>query len=265
MHIRAAFALILNLAIGQMLSAAQNCTNQDFQGVYGPLAQGNIILGPPIIPKGPFVRMGRGVADGKGSFTAQTVDSFNGAIETADLAGTYTVTPNCSITLILHVPFPGVPFPIPVTFFGALADGGREATVMIVDPPGAAIQIQLQLQNRETHCSNRDLTAGFRLSMSGLIVSQPPNPAGFFARTGRVEFDGTGKFTADTKVSYNGLIVSESFSGAYSVDSSCLMTMHYTLGQPYVWDGMLTDNSNSANLIVKGPQGAVVTGTLKKQ
>ena len=80
-----------------------------------------------------------------------------------------------------------------------------------------------------------------------------------------MKFDGAGRFVADTKVSYNGFITTESFSGRYAVDDLCFLTIRYTLGQQYVWSGFLTDNNDAANLLVTGPGGAVVTGTLKEQ
>jgi len=246
------------------ISSARTCGNQDFNGVYGTLAEGTVLNAPAPSLTGPFARMGRGVADGRGNFTAQTIDSFNGTITTADFAGTYVVSSDCRITLNLLVPLPQVPFLVPFTFEGALADNGREATVMVADPPGAAIRVQLSQQNRG-RCSNQDLNKSFRVSLGGSIISQPPNSPGFFTRVGTMTFDGDGRFTANTSVSYNGLIATESFSGTYAVDALCFLTIRYTLGQQYVWSGFLTFNSDSANLLVTAPAGAVVTGTLKEQ
>jgi hypothetical protein len=246
------------------ISSARTCGNQDFSGVYGTLAEGTVVNAPVPSLVGPFARMGRGVTDGRGNFSAQTIDSFNGVITTADLVGTYVVSPDCRITLNLLVPLPQIPFPVPFTFEGALADNGREATVIVADPPGAAIRVQLLQQNRG-NCSNRDLNKSFRVSLGGAIISQPPNPPGFFTRVGTMTFDGDGRFTANTRVSYNGLITSESFPGTYAVNANCFLTITYTLGQQYVWSGFLTDNSDAANLVVTAPAGAVVTGTLKEQ
>ncbi|MFN0169396.1 MAG: hypothetical protein ACKV22_23485, partial [Bryobacteraceae bacterium] len=231
---------------------------------YGTLADGNLVTPPIPSLAGPFARMGRGVADGRGNFFAQTVDSFNGLVTRADFAGNYVVGSDCSITLNLLVPIPGIPGLIPFTFVGALADNGREATVMVASPPGAVVRVHLR-QQRRGRCSKRDLNKSFRLSLGGSIVSQPPSPSGFFTRVGLIEFDGDGKFSANTAVSYNGLITTESFSGTYAVDAACFVTLRYTLGQQYVWSGFLTDNGDAVNLLVTAPQGAVVTGTLKEE
>jgi hypothetical protein len=246
------------------ISSARTCGNQDFSGVYGTLAEGTVVNAPAPALAGPFARMGRGVSDGRGNFSVQTIDSFNGVITPANLAGTYVVSADCRITLNLLVPLPGVPFLVPFTFDGALADSGREATVLVADPPGAAIRVQLTQQNMGS-CSNQNLNKSYLLSLGGTIISQPSNPPGFFTRVGTMTFDGKGSFTASTTVSYNGLITSESFSGTYTVAPNCFVTIAYTLGQPYVWSGMLTDNSAAANLLVTAPAGAVVTGTLKGQ
>ena len=50
------------------LFAAPGCNNADFQGVYGMLASGTVLVAPGFLPSylGPIVRVGRVFADGKG-------------------------------------------------------------------------------------------------------------------------------------------------------------------------------------------------------
>jgi hypothetical protein len=96
-------------------------------------------------------------------------------------------------------------------------------------------------------------------------------PATSFYRLGRVQFDGSGRFTAQTNTSTAGKIEPDNFSGSYSVDRSCFFTM--SLGKDE-WTGLLRDNSTNATVIVSGPVlttvdplllGVVVAGTLTKQ
>lgn len=255
---------VLFITAWQGSAVARVCGNQDFKGVYGPLNQGNVVFS--ILPElvGPFARVGLAVADGAGGFIAQTIDSVNGFIATGEITGTYTVTANCSVTLNLLVPLP-ILGSIPFTFVGAVADNGRQVTVMPIDPPGLVIPVNMRRQDKR-NCGKNDLSGGYLVSMSGSIVQQPPNTPGLFNRIGIMQFDGRGNFTADTHVSYNGNPGAETFSGTYLVESSCMMSIQYSLnGTAYIWTGMLTDNSQSANLLVTSPMGAVVTGTLKQQ
>jgi len=256
--------ILLGLATAPDLHAIQNCGNQNFKGTYGIFASGSI---PAPIPglSGPFARVGQVTADGQGNAVAQTTASYNGLISVEPFGGSYTVFPDCTIVLNSFIPFPGAPFPVPVDMFGALADNGRLVGNLIVFPPGITIQIEFRRQEKSL-CSNQDLSKGFLVSMSGTIVSQPGVPAGAFARSGRVAFDGTSGFIANTQANYSGATGPEIFSGTYSVDSSCKLTMQYSFGgQAYTWTGALTDNSRGANLIVSSPAGAVVVGTLKQQ
>jgi hypothetical protein len=264
-YLRGLFLPMLLVTIGEGLGAARTCADQDFKGVYSPLNQGNVVFAPLPFLVGPFARTGRAVADGRGGFKAETIDSVNGVIATGEITGTYVVSPNCSLTLNLLVPLPGIPFPLPFTFSGAIADNGHEVTVMPIDPPGVVVPVHMTRQEK-SNCSNNDLSGGFLLTMSGSIVLQPPNIPGLFLRVGRAEFDGKGTFSADTHASYAGIVFSEILSGTYSVEQSCLFTIQYTFSDhAYTWKGMLTDNSRKANLMVTDPPGAVVTGTLQQQ
>src|SRR4051794_33798319 len=179
----------------QSTAAARNCGNQDFKGVYGPLNQGYIVFS--VLPQlvGPFARLGRGVADGSGGFKVETIDSINGFVSTADITGTYTVAPNCAMTLNLFVPIPGLGT-LPFVFKGAIAENGRLVTVMPLDPPGLVIQINLRRQDK-SHCTNNDLSGGFLLNLFGTIVFQSPNTPGPFQRVGIVQFDGRGGLKAE--------------------------------------------------------------------
>ena len=262
--IRAVILVLFAAVSGQRLMASQNCDNQTFKGVYGLFNQGVRLADLPPGLSGPVARVGRAIADGKGNLSAQFTGSINGLTGTGELTGTYTVNPDCTISSSVLVPLPGIPAPVPYALVGALADHGREVMFLPDVPPAVSITIQFLRQDR-TNCSNRDLSSGFLLSMSGTIVSQPPNIPGVFLRVGRAEFDGQGRFTAETRASYAGMTILESFSGTYSVDSSCLFTLQYTLGQTYTWTGMLTDNSSKAYLLVSDPPGAVVGGTLRQQ
>jgi hypothetical protein len=256
---------LLAAAMCHPVDAAQNCGNQDLKGAYGAIATGSLVAAPlPPELLGPSTRVGRLDVDGKGNAQIKVTVSFNGAIIDEEYTGTYLVNPDCTMSMILNVPFPGISAPIPLTFFGALADEGRQISILIVDPPGAEIRIDLRRQEHLT-CSTADVSGGYLVDLVGVNVFLPDYPPGVFARVGRLAFDGKGAFSANTQTSYNGLIVGEVFSGSYTVDSACKVQMQYTNGQPYSWVGFLTDNGAGAVLILNAPQGAVVSGTMTRQ
>lgn len=255
--------------------AAPTCRDSDYQGVFGAIAVGNFISAPGI-PPGPTVRVGRVESDGNGNAKIQATLSLNGLIIKEDYGGTYSIHPDCSMEVTLLIPFPGVPAPIPFKFFGALADDGREAAIILVNPAGADVRITLRKQRRED-CTNRDLSGSYLLNVAGSIISRGDAPAGFFGRVGRAMFDGKGRFSAVTQASYNGRIAGETLTGVYAVDSLCLVTIAYTLGQQLFalnsvddprarkFAGMLTDDGAGVNVMESEPAGASIIGTLRQQ
>ncbi len=260
------------LTVSVMLIAALNaraeehCSTSQFRGVFGALAQGDLIFVPPGsgIPTGPTARVARVDVDGNGLATVHATLSFAGLIFQESYNGPYSVNPDCTMTVTLNVPFPGG-LVIPLTFDGAISGGLRQNDIMIVNPPGTTVRITLHKQT-DKHCESKDLDGGFMVNMSGTNLFQPGNPPGAFVRVGRVQFDGQGSFTADTHASHGGLIAEEMLAGTYSVDQDCRFTMNFTRsGQGYSWAGMLFDNSQQAYLLESAPQGAVITGNLRRQ
>lgn len=268
---RILFVVLLALSSGQLLRAglspqvSQRCGLQTFRGDYGEIGWGAVVIpGSPI--SGPFARVGHAEADGKGNVTAHTIASFNGLVFfiAGSYSGTYTVSPDCTITFNMLIPIPPVGDLLPLTLQGVISENGRDLATMIVSPPLLPVRILFRKQEKN-NCSNQDLSGGYGLDLWGTIVNQPPNLSGPFNRVGKVVFDGNGNFTASTDVSYNGVPAHEDLSGTYTVDSACQLTMQYTLGQAYTWFGGLYDNSKASTLIVKNPAGAVVLGTLVEQ
>ncbi|MBI3894601.1 MAG: hypothetical protein HY313_01585 [Acidobacteria bacterium] len=262
---RVVVVLFLALSARQSLQAKE-CGNEDYKGAYGVLALGSIVGGAPPEFLGPFARVGRQVSDGKGSVSVESTISINGLILPQSFSGTYFVSPDCTITFSFLETYPG-DIVLPFTVFGVISENGREVFNTIISPPGTVIRGPIYRRQEKSNCSNQDLSKGFQLNMSGTIEFQPGVPAlGSFTRVGRLEFDGKGGFTAKTYADYNGFAgIPENFSGTYSVDSLCNVTIEYTLGLTYTWVGTLTDNSSRADLIVVSPPGATVVGTLAQQ
>jgi hypothetical protein len=246
--------------------AEKHCSTTQFRGVFGALAQGDLVFVPPGsgIPTGPTARVARVDVDGNGNATVHATLSFAGFIFQESYSGPYAVNSDCTMTVTLNVPFPGGVV-IPLTFDGAISGDMRQNDIMIVNPPGTTVRITLRKQS-DNDCESKDLDGGFMVNMSGTNLFQPGVPPGSFVRVGRVQFDGQGGFTADTHASHGGLIAEEILAGTYSVDSDCRFTMNFTLsGQGYTWSGMLFDDSHQAYLLESAPQGAVIIGAMRRQ
>jgi hypothetical protein len=257
---------------------AQNCSVAQFKGVYSALAKGEFLSGIPVPPQllGPTTRVARVEVDGKGNSKLRAITSLNGVVINEEYGGIYTVNPDCTTTTTLFIPFPdgkGGNVIVPFTFSGVLSDNFQQLDIMLLDPTGSTIIINLRQQNK-ANCSVGDLSGGYRVEMRG-FTGLPFGPALPFARLGRIAFDGKGSFSAQTNISNGGAISTDAFSGSYTVDSSCEFTIQYGGN---TWAGMLMDNSTGANVMVTGPTiipappfpplpvaGVVISGTLEKQ
>jgi len=253
----------------QAVPRPRTCNNAAFKGVYGALAKGEFNL-PALGPlNGPTTRIGRVQVDGLGNSEISAITSLNGVVLKESYEGHYTINDDCTAKVVLLIPFPGVGF-IPFEFAGIVSDGFQQMDIQLVNPQGSTVGLTLRRQADETNCSNTDLNGGYAVDMRGYTNLLSP-PATSFYRLGRVEFDGNGRFTAQTNTSTAGTIEPDNFSGSYAVDRSCIFTM--SLGKDE-WTGLIRDNSTNAVVIVSGPVmtsadpimlGSVVSGTLTKQ
>jgi hypothetical protein len=278
--------LIVGMAYGQTLHAANECSNIYFFGTYGMYAAGNILVAPgfPASLLGPFARVGQVVADGDGNISVANTASYNGTIIKEAYTGTYTVAPDCSIDIQPIVGLPlgpgGALVPVPFEFVGAMGDNGNSASVVVCGlgpgvpcfpvpsanagaaPTGNVIRVLLRRQGLfGPVCSASSLVGAYQLDMSGNDVSgTSPLP---FARDGSVKFDGQGGFSGhDTVSDGGGPVVVENLAGTYAVDSHCNVSMNYSLsGNTHLWTGALTNQGNTAYLIVS-EAGSVIVGTL---
>jgi hypothetical protein len=273
--------ILLLVAAQEMLG--KDCTNADLFGPYAAISEeGQIVLDPPPPAepvRGPMVRIGRMVASGDGQFAFNyTKSSYLGKTYGGVLGGLYTVSPDCSIELDFLNVSPPVNAPV-LPFLGVLADDNREAKLLATGP-GTVITAALHKMTVRG-CLTSDFAGPFALQMSGWIY--PPSPrAGRFARVGKLVSDGQGTFLAYTLASYNALFEAETLAGTYTVDSECKMVFRYTVAEalpriifpnlpgataapPYdgVIEGLLPNRSNAV-LMQTSPDGAAITGRLKK-
>jgi len=255
---------------GQRLLAIDFCGNQSFSGVYGIVANGSVTVpGFPIT--GPVARAGQFISDGKGNLQINTTASYNGFIFSEPIKGTYSVAPDCTVTINTFLPNP---INQPAVFNGILSDNARTLTFMISNPPGQVIRAVVKKlsagedddsQGRAA-CSNRSLSRPSALFLQGFVINAVTGQfPGEFVRVGKFTPDGAGHFTAQTTANYEGVVIQpENFSGTYSVARDCSLSVTYTfMGQTFTWNGALINGG--ADLIVANPAGSAIAGTLSTQ
>jgi hypothetical protein len=75
-------------------------------------------------------------------------------------------------------------------------------------------------------CSNASLTGAYGFTLSGNNISASVA----YSVMGRFESSGAGTFTGDATESVNGLVVRNSFTGTYAVNSNCTGSAVLTFG-----------------------------------
>jgi hypothetical protein len=98
----AVFATVFALAIVSR-AQAQECSNVSLQGSFGYTSTGALL---PVYAQhfaGPFAEVGRQSFDGSGNTSASATLSANGNIQKVTIQGTYTVNPDCTGSMMLHV------------------------------------------------------------------------------------------------------------------------------------------------------------------
>ena len=104
-------------------SSLRTCSLETVKGAYGTSTTGSIVAGGPV---GPVADVGKITFDGNGGASQTTTVSLNGTIvkDRSSLAGTYTVSPDCTGELSLTLP--GPTGPILSTFRFVIVESGNE-------------------------------------------------------------------------------------------------------------------------------------------
>jgi len=166
--------------------------------------------------------------DGNGNIFAS--NTIGGAPST--LVGTYTVNPNCSITVSLNDAFSTTKNPPAFSFTGFLVGTGSEIdlvpTTQLPTTPSSTPTlptslIQLVRVNAQTACSASTLTGPYAL-IGGGFGSTNANLA-FLAR---VRFDGNGKLIDDTVTGTTTPLSLLQYTGTYTVNSDCTGTLTFS-------------------------------------
>jgi hypothetical protein len=260
------FALSILLSGQASLWAGITCSTSDYKGTYSFSSVGALITLPPAGAPlvGPFAQSGAFMSDGQGNLTIDTTDSYNGLVLSGSQPATYTVTPDCILTVSLTLP---PPLNVPATFTGVLALDNRHIVLMITDPPGSVVVGEHYKQDSQ-FCAITDFAGAYQVDLGGTIVT-PKSLAGQFHTIGRLVADGNGNFTALTFANYNGNVVQETFNGTYDVNARCSVTMTYTGGsgptpQTITISGSLGGHGEILPVMIT-TSGYAVAGVLRAQ
>jgi hypothetical protein len=246
------------------LRADTTCSNADYRGVYTYFSDGAFQDLPPqaAVLAGPFAQAGILVPDGQGNVTLEANASYNGNIAPLFTEATYSVTPDCLISFTVPLPPPLVG--VVTKFYGVLADHARQTALMLTDPPVGVLPAQ-QYKQDIRFCGLGDFSGSWQIDMGGSIVA-PKERAGLFHRIGRLTTDGNGNFSAVSIADYNNKFTNENFSGTYTVNSKCFVSLQYKSGsgEDLTIVGPLAGRGEAALVMVASP-GWAVKGWLRQQ
>src|SRR5260370_1257973 len=246
------------------LRAATTCSNADYRGVYSYFSNGAFQDLPPqaALLAGPFAQAGILIPDGQGNVTLEANASYNGNIAPLFTEATYSVTPDCFISFI--VPLPPPLTGVVTTFYGILSQNSRQTALMLTDPAVGVLPAQ-QYKQDIRFCGLSDFSGGWQIDMGGSIVS-PKERAGLFHQIGRLDADGNGFFTATSVADYNNKFTTEDFSGTYTVNAKCFVSLSYksSSGEDMTIVGTLNGRGDVSQEMGASP-GRPVIGSLGQQ
>jgi len=203
---------------------------------------GNLITG--LANRDVFSAVGRIFADGMGNFFAS---SSAGGLTMNTLVATYTVTPDCGITVKLSDPFPGGTSSS-VTLEGEIVDSAtaNEIDLVVTGPTATGGVLTLVRTSQFNACSNASVSGNFGVVGEGMFTSTggsglPSSGIGtgvtgtgaFFPGVtgplgtpfnvlGRFNADGSGNFSLDLPATTSPL--KRNITGTYAVNVDCTGT-----------------------------------------
>ena len=246
--------------------AAVNCTAPDYNGSYAFYASGYFLQLPSSAASltGRFAQSGTFTSNGLNTAVIQSTASYNGLIQSFNTTATYTMNADCTLSFSLTLP---PPLNIPATLQAVLSQNNGQMSAMITNPGGSTI-ISTHVKQYIHFCTQTDLAGAYVIDLEGASPAVGSNPAGPFRRAGRLIADGAGKFTSNTLANYSGQLARETFSGTYTLDANCHLTLSYTsvsdggATQNIALSGDLAGAGYDAMMITTTP-GWTVSGTLK--
>jgi hypothetical protein len=124
-------AFALGIAPRAQADEHEGCSRATLRGTFGYTSTGTLLdtyVPPPLA--GPFAEVGKQTFDGKGKTNATATLSTNGNPATVTVEGTYTVNPDCTGSMTLHV----APFDSTVHAYFVIDDDRAELRAIVTDP-----------------------------------------------------------------------------------------------------------------------------------
>jgi hypothetical protein len=260
-------------AVPAHAAEATPCGNGLFVGNYAFSVDGVVYnaYGPSI--HGRVMRMGYMHGNGDGTFTDPSLASYAGipaalpssvGWQPEPAAGTYTIGPDCSLTMTVAAP---PPLSIPVTFKGSITGDGKHLSFAQYNPAGTTVKAEAD--QIHTPCRWQDMTGTWFVEMRGTImppaaVPLPPplgtlniglaNVFGDYSMVGQINLaqpstrrvdTWSGEVTGRTTVAYGGVFAAielgpnpspapvarmegEDWTGTYTVARDCTVSVRYT-------------------------------------
>jgi hypothetical protein len=213
-----AWALVLlavPLAAQMNPSSAKHCSLATLNGSYGFFGQGTVLTDPPT----QLVTTGIIEYDGRGNLSGESVSNVDGlgAGEPGTFTGTYTVTPDCTVSGQHTGDGETLHYVGPITGNGML----QEIHFVVTDPGFVAAGTSKKMP--AGGCSLATLKGSYGLFGQGTVTAY--NPPALITHAGAFTYDGKGKFAGSDTIALNGAIVPDEFTGTYTVKADCTVSV----------------------------------------
>ena len=243
------FLLLSIFTFAGLIQAQESCSDADMRGEFATQPKGLLTIGPFA---GPFAATGIIHFDGVGRFEGVATSSFNGTvIFPFDATGSYSVTPDCVLTIFEET--------LRIGFEGIISRTKDE--VPLYQPQDTAITTNVLRRLKIPSCTSANLQDDWAIQASGSNIIT----GGSFAQIGALRFDGAGHVTGKTGFSRNGLIVSRNLSGTYRVQENCTFSVRLTDETETVthFYGTFFDDG-SQFILIYSDDGVVFTGVAEQ-
>jgi hypothetical protein len=203
----------------------RHCSLATLKGTYGSFAEGMYLVQIPGTPVPPYssVAVGLHTFDGKGNWSLTFARSLGGVIIPwgATAAGTYTVTPDCELSVDGKTPQN-----VPTTFVGPITGEGIFQEVHITYTDRSQVNSGILRKTPPWGCSSKTLEGKYVVFGQGSVASsQGPVPV---AHVGVFVADGHGNFSGEETVKIADVTSTDTFSAKYTVNRDCTISAEIT-------------------------------------
>jgi len=248
MFSRLAWIVVL---IACALPAAEVCSVAELQGPYGLHLSGTTtISGTPT----QVVGVARVVFAADGTLSGYSSINFNGLLLGNPVNGTYEVKQDCGLTFNLQDDSGAFQH-----FGGRAKQGGDGAEFRQTDAGAKESGI---IRRTSDACQVADFKGEYSVSLSGVTIPmETAGPSTPVSSNGRVEADGTGKFTIKETLDRADSTTPLAAAGTYEVDSDCTVRIELT---PIKLRGILV-SSGKEILAIQTDAGETVSARFVKR